>query len=90
MSPFRGQRIAVVGLGKAGLPAARRLRDWGAAVTCWDDGEAARAEAVAQGLTVANPAEAFDFDALLLSPGIPHLLPRVHPAASAARAARAR
>lgn len=89
MTPFSGQRIAVVGLGKAGLPAARRLHDWGALVTCWDDGEAARAEAAALGLTVANPAEAFDFDALLLSPGIPHILPRVHSAAAAAQAAGA-
>lgn len=89
MSPFAGQRIAVVGLGKAGLPAARRLREWGADVTCWDDGEAARAEAAALGLNVANPADFFDFGALLLSPGIPHILPRVHPAAAAARAAGA-
>jgi UDP-N-acetylmuramoylalanine--D-glutamate ligase len=87
MTPLRGQRIAVVGLGKAGLPAARRLRAWGAEVTCWDDGEAARAEAAALGLAVANPAEGFHFDALLLSPGIPHTLPRVHPAAAAARQA---
>ena len=87
MSPFAGMAFAVVGLGKAGLPAARRLREWGAEVTCWDDGAAARAEAEALGLHVADPAEAFDFDALLLSPGIPHLLPLVHPAAAAARAA---
>jgi UDP-N-acetylmuramoylalanine--D-glutamate ligase len=87
MSPFAGQHIAVVGLGRAGLPAARRLRDWGADVTCWDDGEAARAEAAGLGLRVADPARHFDFDALLLSPGIPHLLPRVHPAAAAARTA---
>ena len=49
MSPFAGQSIAVVGLGKAGLPAALRLREWGAAVTVWDDREAARAEAAAAG-----------------------------------------
>lgn len=84
MTPFAGMRVAVVGLGRAGLPAARRLSEWGAVVTCWDDGEAARAEAAAQGLNVAEPR---DFDALLLSPGIPHLLPRAHPAADAARAA---
>ena len=30
-------RIAVVGLGRAGLPAARRLAAWGAEVTAWDD-----------------------------------------------------
>jgi UDP-N-acetylmuramoylalanine--D-glutamate ligase len=85
--PFAGERIAVVGLGKAGLPAARRLRGWGAEVTCWDDGEAARAGAAAEGLRVADPSLGFRFDALLLSPGIPHLLPRPHPAAVAARAA---
>lgn len=87
MMPFAGQHIAVVGLGRAGLPAARRLREWGADVTCWDDGAAARAEAAASGLHVADPALDFVQDALLLSPGIPHLLPRAHPAAAAARAA---
>jgi UDP-N-acetylmuramoylalanine--D-glutamate ligase len=85
--PFAGERIALVGLGKAGLPAAARLAEWGAAVTCWDDKLAGRDAALAAGLRVADPALAFDFDALLLSPGIPHVLPRVHPAAAAARAA---
>jgi UDP-N-acetylmuramoylalanine--D-glutamate ligase len=89
VKPFLGQSVAVVGLGKAGLPAALRLREWGASVTAWDDGEKARAEAVAAGLTVADPSESFRFDALLLSPGIPHTQPRVHPAAAAARAAGA-
>ncbi|MFZ4410523.1 MAG: UDP-N-acetylmuramoyl-L-alanine--D-glutamate ligase [Paracraurococcus sp.] len=86
--PFSGERIALVGLGKAGLPAAHRLAEWGAEVTCWDDRPEGRAAAEAAGLAVANPAEgAFRWDALLLSPGIPHLLPRAHPAAAAARAA---
>lgn len=87
MKPFVGQRIAVVGLGKAGLPAARRLREWGAEVTAWDDKAPGREEALAAGLQVADPAADFSYDALLLSPGIPHALPRVHPAAAAARAA---
>ena len=87
-TPFLGERIALVGLGKAGLPAARRLAEWGAEVTCWDDRPEGRAAAEAAGLAVANPAEGvFRWDALLLSPGIPHLLPRPHPAAAAARAA---
>lgn len=86
-APFAGRRIAVVGLGKAGLPAARRLREWGAEVTAWDDKAPAREEAAAAGLRVADPAADFTYDALLLSPGIPHTLPRVHPAAAAARAA---
>jgi UDP-N-acetylmuramoylalanine--D-glutamate ligase len=87
-TPFAGQRLAVVGLSRAGLPSARRLVEWGAEILCWDDGAAAR-EAAAADLPVGDPAEVagFPFDALLLSPGIPHILPRVHPAAAAARAA---
>ena len=89
-TPFRGARIAVVGLGRAGLPAALRLAEWGAEVTAWDDGEAARRAAEEAGLVVRNPAEGrFGADALLLSPGIPHVLPTSHPAAAAARKAGA-
>ncbi|HYF09659.1 MAG TPA: UDP-N-acetylmuramoyl-L-alanine--D-glutamate ligase, partial [Acetobacteraceae bacterium] len=89
-TPLSGRRIAVMGLGRAGLPAALRLRDWGAQVACWDDSEARRAEAAAAGLALRNPAEgSFAWDSLLLSPGIPHTLPRPHPAAIAARAAGA-
>ena len=88
--PFAGERIAVVGLGRAGLPAARRLADWGAEVTCWDDRAEARAAAASAGLALADPASGpFRWDALLLSPGIPHRLPRPHPAAAAAIAAGA-
>ncbi|MGX9962523.1 UDP-N-acetylmuramoyl-L-alanine--D-glutamate ligase [Roseomonas sp. F4] len=88
--PFAGERIAVVGLGRAGLPAAARLAEWGAEVTCWDDGAPARAAAEAAGFALRDPSQGrFDFDALLLSPGIPHLLPKPHPAAAAARAAGA-
>jgi len=87
-TPFSGERIALVGLGRAGLPAARRLADWGAEVTCWDDRPEARAAAAAAGLAVADPTVGpFRWDALLLSPGIPHRLPAPHPAAVAARAA---
>jgi UDP-N-acetylmuramoylalanine--D-glutamate ligase len=89
MTPFAGQRIAVVGLGRAGLPAARRLAAWGAEVTCWDDRASARDDAAAGGFHVSDPAAGFDFDALLLSPGIPHALPAPHPVAEAARAAGA-
>jgi UDP-N-acetylmuramoylalanine--D-glutamate ligase len=87
-APFAGQRFTVVGLGRAGLPSARRLLEWGAGILCWDDGAAAREAASAAGLPVGDPAEVagFPFDALLLSPGIPHVLPRAHPAAAAAQA----
>jgi UDP-N-acetylmuramoylalanine--D-glutamate ligase len=86
--PFAGQRIAVVGLGKAGLPAALRLAVWGATVDCWDDGEARRTEAEASGARIRDLGTApFDYDALLLSPGIPHRLPTPHPVAARAAAA---
>jgi UDP-N-acetylmuramoylalanine--D-glutamate ligase len=88
MTPFSGQRIAVVGLGKAGLPAALRLAGWGAEVVAWDDGAAQREAAERAGLVVRDvTAGPFAFDALLLSPGIPHLLPKPHPAALRAHAA---
>jgi UDP-N-acetylmuramoylalanine--D-glutamate ligase len=87
-APFAGQRIAVVGLGRAGLPAAQRLAMWGAEVTVWDDNAPAREAAERAGLTLRNPAEGpFRFDALLLSPGIPHILPAPHPVAARAREA---
>jgi UDP-N-acetylmuramoylalanine--D-glutamate ligase len=82
---FAGRRYCVVGLGRNGLPAARALSAMGADVVVWDDNSAARA--AAGGLVLRNPEDgAFDFDALVLSPGIPHLLPAPHPAAVRARA----
>lgn len=88
-APFAGQRVAVVGLGRAGLPSARRLMEWGAEILCWDDGATAREAAEAAGLPVGDPCArgGFPFDALLLSPGIPHILPKPHPAAARAREA---
>ena len=83
---FGGRRFAVVGLGKNGLPAALGLRAMGADVVAWDDNAAARD--AAKGLDLRDPAqEPFDFDALVLSPGIPHRLPKPH--AAAQRALRA-
>ncbi len=83
---FRGKRFAVVGLGKNGLPAALGLRAMGAEVVAWDDNAAARAAVT--GVEVRDPALGrFEFDALVLSPGIPHRLPRPPPAAERALAA---
>ncbi|WP_158929835.1 UDP-N-acetylmuramoyl-L-alanine--D-glutamate ligase [Acidisphaera sp. S103] len=78
---FSGKRYAVVGLGKNGLPAALGLRAMGAEVVAWDDNPASRAVPDA-GIEVRDPTSGpFDFDALVLSPGIPHRLPKPHPAA---------
>ncbi len=85
---FAGRRYAVLGLGRNGLPAARALSAMGAAAAVWDDGEAARDAAAAEGLDVRRPDFAAEtFDALVASPGIPHRLPAPHLVAAAAIAA---
>jgi UDP-N-acetylmuramoylalanine--D-glutamate ligase len=77
---FAGWRFAVLGLGKAGLPAAFALREMGAEVFVWDDSALAREAAV--GFAAKLPREVgLKLDALVLSPGIPHLLPVPHPEA---------
>jgi UDP-N-acetylmuramoylalanine--D-glutamate ligase len=83
---FAGRRFYVVGLGKNGLPAAHALIAMGAEVLAWDDKPEVRA--AANGVALRAPDDGrFDFDALVLSPGIPHRLPTPHPAAERARAA---
>ena len=83
---FAGKRFAVTGLGANGLPAANALRAMGATVEVWDDSEAARAGAA--GHTLRDFREgALNFDAMVLSPGIPHILPKPHPIAARAIAA---
>ena len=82
---FRGSRFAVLGLARAGLPAAVALQAMGAEVYAWDDSPAARAGG--QGLTLLPPsAIGKPLTGLVLSPGIPHGLPRPHPEAAWARA----
>ena len=98
---FAGARFAVVGLGRNGLPAARALAAMGAEVLAWDDDPAARAQVlrdpspnslpqgegtVSHGITIRPPNAGDRLDALVLSPGIPHALPRPHPLASLAAA----
>ena len=83
---FSGERFAVVGLGRNGLPAALALAAMGADVVGWDDGAAARDAARVAGVRVEQP-DAARFGALVLSPGIPHKLPAPHPVAAAATAA---
>jgi UDP-N-acetylmuramoylalanine--D-glutamate ligase len=80
MSPlFAGERYAVVGLGRNGLPVAHALLAMGADVSVWDD------RAIPAGLTpLEQPFDLAGYTALVLSPGIPHTLPTVHPAAAAA------
>ncbi|MFK7763767.1 MAG: UDP-N-acetylmuramoyl-L-alanine--D-glutamate ligase [Roseobacter sp.] len=81
MIPVRGvqgQTIAVLGLGRSGLSAARALQAGGAQVICWDDNPAARSLIEEEGFTCRAFTSVEDFEAvarLVVSPGIPHLYP---------------
>ena len=89
LSAFAGTPIAVLGLGKSGLSAARALHEGGADIRAWDDDPARRAAAQEGGMPLVDLATADlkDVPTLLLSPGIPHTHPAPHPAVTRARAA---
>ncbi|ARE40043.1 UDP-N-acetylmuramoylalanine--D-glutamate ligase [Rhodovulum sp. P5] len=93
MIPVRGvtgARVAVLGLGRSGLSAARALRAGGAEVLPWDDYEAAREAARAEGFEPVDLSKPGAFDnvaALIVSPGIPHFYPAPNPVVAAAWAA---
>lgn len=86
---FEGRRVAVFGLGRSGITAARALQAGGAIPILWDDGEAGRAQAKGEGFTVEDltAADWSDFAALVLSPGAPLTHPRPHWTVDLARAA---
>ncbi len=84
---YAGHRVAVLGLGRSGLPTVAALRAGGADVVAWDDGEAARERAAAEGIALVDLTRPGAFEgvtALIVSPGIPHLYPAPHPAIAAA------
>jgi UDP-N-acetylmuramoylalanine--D-glutamate ligase len=86
---FEGKTVAVFGLGRTGLTAARALIAGGAEVALWDDKPAARDAAKAEGLAVVdlNTADWSAFSALLLSPGVPLTHPEPHWTVNKAREA---
>ncbi|MFD2738523.1 UDP-N-acetylmuramoyl-L-alanine--D-glutamate ligase [Sulfitobacter aestuarii] len=84
---LEGARVAVLGLGRSGLSAARALAAGGAKPLCWDDNPAARAKAEAEGFACVDLKAPGAFDKvarLILSPGIPHLYPVPNPVVAAA------
>jgi len=87
---IQNKKYAVLGLGKSGLATAASLRQSGAQVFVWDDKEASRAEAEKSGYALCDftTADVSEFEALLLSPGIPHTYPAPHPAVVCFRAAQ--
>ncbi|MEM6619904.1 MAG: UDP-N-acetylmuramoyl-L-alanine--D-glutamate ligase [Pseudomonadota bacterium] len=89
---YDGRRVAVLGLGRSGLAAARALRAGGATPVCWDDQPPARDRAEAEGFKLIDLRQADQWDGiecLVCSPGIPHLYPAPHPVVEAAWAAGA-
>lgn len=89
---YEGRRVGVLGLGRSGLAAARALEAGGARPVCWDDGEAARDAAAAEGFAVEDlgkPRAWEETPLLVVSPGVPHLHENIHPAIRAAQAAGA-
>ena len=77
---FEGKRVAVFGLARTGLTAARALIAGGADVALWDEKAEARAAASVEGLPLVDlgVADWGGFDALLLSPGVPLTHPKPH------------
>ena len=80
---YRNRPVAVLGLARSGLAAARALHAGGARVLCWDDLPAARERARAQGFDVCRAGPEDGIAALAPSPGIP----LSHPAIVAAHGA---
>src|SRR5690606_18083359 len=78
---YQGKRVAVLGLGRSGLAAARALTAGDAQVLAWDDSAEARAKAEAEGLVLHDLGRGdawAEVAALIVSPGIPHLYPEPH------------
>ena len=77
---FEGREVAVFGLGRSGLTAARALAAGGARPVLWDDSAASRDRAAAEGFVLADLALAdwSSFAALVLSPGAPLTHPEPH------------
>jgi UDP-N-acetylmuramoylalanine--D-glutamate ligase len=77
---FEGQRVAVFGLGRSGLTAARALKAGGAQPVLWDDSVSGRMQAQAEGFVIEDltGADWSGFAALVLSPGAPLTHPKPH------------
>lgn len=86
---FKGKPLAVMGLGKSGLPVIEACTAAGIATVAWDEDEAARNAAREKGAAIENLAEAdfLRFAALCLAPGIPLTHPQPHPAVLRAQVA---
>jgi UDP-N-acetylmuramoylalanine--D-glutamate ligase len=79
---YKGERVAVLGLGRSGLATAAALLAGGAEPLLWDDSPEARSRAQGEGFALTDLTRQSALDgvaALVTSPGIPHLYPVTHP-----------
>jgi UDP-N-acetylmuramoylalanine--D-glutamate ligase len=86
LEKYKGKRIAVLGLARSGLATCDALVRAGAEVTAWDD----KAQpTLAKGVSFRNlvDEDLNEYDALVMSPGIPHTFPSPHPVATLAKEA---
>ncbi|MFQ5959241.1 MAG: UDP-N-acetylmuramoyl-L-alanine--D-glutamate ligase [Alphaproteobacteria bacterium] len=87
--PFAGLPLAVFGLGRSGLSAARALAAADAEVWAWDDDEGQREKAEEAGVPLVDlyHCDWRELTTLVLSPGVPLTHPEPHPIVGLARAA---
>lgn len=87
---FKGKTVAVFGLARSGISAARSLMAGGASVVSWDDKPAAREAAQRAGIAVhdLNDVDWHGIAVLVLSPGVPLTHPKPHPFVLKAQSAR--
>ena len=77
----------MLGVGRSGLSAYRSLEACGARVRAWDDDVERRQSALEDGLLLSDPTlpgTFADLDAVVVSPGVPHLYPRPSPSVALA------
>jgi UDP-N-acetylmuramoylalanine--D-glutamate ligase len=86
---FEGKSVAIFGLGRSGLSAARALKAGGAEPLLWDDNPRNMLSAAKEGFTVENlkVTDWGHISALMLSPGVPLTHPEPHWSVVAAQAA---
>ena len=82
---FKNNHYAILGLGKNGIAASQRLLQMGATIQVWDDQPKTRQQIPEKLKPHLAPFKNLEnFNALILSPGIPHFLPKPHPVAELA------
>ncbi|MBM3557837.1 MAG: UDP-N-acetylmuramoyl-L-alanine--D-glutamate ligase, partial [Alphaproteobacteria bacterium] len=84
---MQGRKIAVFGLARSGIAAARVLAESGARVVAWDDSPKSRAAAAEAGVLLSDVLDGGldGASALVLSPGVALTHPAPHPAVTRAR-----